>query len=191
VDDGADADRSAYPHAERGNHTYGKSRRALQAAKGEARVTGNVVECDHATRVARFLPEALRAAEAENGGPSRFGFAHAAANVLGRFHFQMKGKLLVHLGRQVRAAAEQLPDAGERGTHLVQHRSALRGEDETDGADESSPRSDFLTEGPSSGGGEPVVLGAPAVLCDAPFRVDPAPLLQPDESRVDGALAWL
>src|SRR5687768_12102401 len=70
-------------------------------------------------------------------------------------------------------------------------RSALRGEDETDCADEAVPGGELLTQGASSGGGEPIILCAPAVLGNAPLRVDPAALLQPDQRRVDGALAYL
>src|SRR5688500_4367457 len=69
--------------------------------------------------------------------------------------------------------------------------SALRGEDETDGADEPVPRRELLPQRAPSGGGEPVVLGAPAVLGDSPLRVDPSPLLQPDERWLDGALPYL
>src|ERR1043166_7668159 len=69
--------------------------------------------------------------------------------------------------------------------------SALGREDEPDRADESVPGRELLSQRASSGGGEPVVLRAPAVLGDAPLRIDPAPLLEPDERRVDGALPYL
>src|SRR3954466_11902432 len=70
-------------------------------------------------------------------------------------------------------------------------RSALGGENEADRVDEALPGSEFVSERAPSGGGEPVVLCAPAVLGDAPLRVDPTALLEPDEGGVDGALAHL
>ena len=191
VDDGADADRGADPDAERGDDAGGECRRALQAAEGEARVTREIVERDDTARVARLLAEALRAAEAEQGGAPRFGVAHAAADVLRRFHFYMEGKLLVLLGGGARAAAEQLRTRVSAARTWCSIGSALRGEDETDRADEAVPGRELLAQRASSGGGEPVVLRAPAVLGGAPLRVDPASLLQPDERRVDGALAYL
>src|SRR5688500_20144695 len=69
--------------------------------------------------------------------------------------------------------------------------SALCGEDETDSADEAVPGRELATQGASSGGGEPIVLRAPAVFGDAALGVDPAPLRQRDERREDGALAYL
>src|SRR5687768_12460791 len=69
--------------------------------------------------------------------------------------------------------------------------SALGSEDETDRADEAVPGGELLSQRPPSGGGEPVVLGAAAVLGGAPLRVDPAALLEPDEGGVDGTLAYL
>src|SRR5215212_4791691 len=69
--------------------------------------------------------------------------------------------------------------------------SALGGEDETDRVGEALPGGDFVSERAPSGGGEPVVLGAPAVLGGVPLRDDPPALLEPDQRRVDGALAYL
>ena len=57
----------------------------------------------------------------EQRGAPGVGGAHPAADVLRRLHLQVKGELVVLLGGGVRAAAEQLPDAGERGTRVMRH----------------------------------------------------------------------
>src|SRR5688572_9405720 len=105
----------------------------------------------------------------------------------------MEAKLLVSLGVVLRTAAEQLPKARNRSTYHLPPitTSTLRGQHEPDGADEALPRCDFVAERAPSRGSEAVILGAPAVLGHAPVRVDPAALLEPDEGRVDGALADL
>src|SRR5262249_48367985 len=115
----------------------------------------------------------------------------ATADVLRRLHFYVEGKLLVLLGDGLRAVAEQFSDATDRGVDAWRHRSALRSEDEADGADEAVPRCQLGAVRASAGCGETVVLCAPTVLGDAPLGVDPASLLEPDERRVDGALANL
>ena len=94
VDDRADADRGADADAERRDDAGGKRGRAVQPAEREADVARKIVERDDAARVARLLAEALRAAEAEQGSATGFGVAHAAADVLRRFHFHMEAKTL-------------------------------------------------------------------------------------------------
>ena len=191
VDDGADADRGADPDAERGDDAGGESRRAVQATEREARVTGKIVERDDAARVARFLAETLCAAEAEKRGAPGVGVAHAAADVLRRFHFHMEGKLLVSARRRSASGGGTAPGR-ERARHA---RGTASGQ-----LSAAMTRPTALTKrfqdasscpARVAGGGEPVVLCAPAVLGDAPLRVDPASLLEPDERWVDGALAYL
>jgi hypothetical protein len=98
VDDGSNANSRSDSDAERRYDSSGKAWRTAHPTNREARVTSEIVDGHDTTCIARCFLESARPTEAEQSSAPSVAFTHSPANVLGRFHLEVKREFFALLG---------------------------------------------------------------------------------------------